>query len=145
MNVDKKTKKLLTIFYIISFLPMILPQYGGCRGVDDVRGIINLCNPIGILSVILFYIGVWIPNKKQRMMKLMGLLGCMGIVLSEMFEFLTWHYMTITQEVSIQNSISYAFPEFYVGLGISLLMILLYAYVAFFKKDARYGYEEKWT
>lgn len=142
---DKKTKKILTIAYIISFIPMILPQYGGCRGIDDVSGIINLLNPIGILSVILFYIGVWAPSNKQRTMKIVSLFGCVGIVLSEIFEFLTWHYMTITGEVSIQNGISYAFPEFYIGLGISLIMILIYTYFAFFKKETWYGYEEMKT
>ena len=43
-----------------------------------------------------------------------------------LYEFFTWHIMNITGKMSIQNSIEFAFPEFYVGLLISLIMIFVY-------------------
>ena len=49
-----------------------------------------------------------------------------GIVISEMYKFFTWHIMNITGKMSIQNSMEFAFPEFYVGVVISLIMIFVY-------------------
>lgn len=131
---EKKSKRILTLAYIISLIPMLLPQYGGCKGVQEISGYINLLNPIGILSVLLFFIGVWASDKEKRTMKIVGLLGCLGIVVSEIYEFLTWHIMTVTGEFSIRESFNFAFPEFYVGLIVSIIMTLVYVYFAFIKK-----------
>ena len=49
-----------------------------------------------------------------------------GIVVSEIYKFFTWHVMNITGEVSIHKSIRFAFPEFYIGLIISILMVVTY-------------------
>ena len=65
-----KKKIILTIAFLISLLPMLLNQYGGMKGVQEISGLINLLNPIGIIE--------------------------------------------------------FAFPEFYVGLLISLIMIFVY-------------------
>ena len=56
----------------------------------------------------------------------LGALGTIGIVVSEIYKFLTWHTLTVTGEVSLQNSIRLAFPEFYIGLTISLVMVIAY-------------------
>ena len=45
---------------------------------------------------------------------------------SEIYKYFTWHILTITGEMSIQNSIEFAFPEFYIGLAISLIMVIIY-------------------
>lgn len=42
-------KVILTIIFIISLLPMLLNQYGGLKGVQEITGLINLFNPIGII------------------------------------------------------------------------------------------------
>ena len=39
---------------------MLLNQYGGCKGVQEITGLVNLLNPIGIIAVALFLTGVWI-------------------------------------------------------------------------------------
>ena len=87
---------------------------------------LNLYNPIGIISVLFFIIGVWIPFKNKKINKIFGGLGVVGIVISEIYNFFTWHIMNITGKMSIHNSIEFAFPEFYVGLVISLIMIAVY-------------------
>ena len=87
---------------------------------------INLLNPIGMVSVSLFVLGVWFPFKKRGISKGLGTLGTIGIVVSEINKFLTWHTLTVTGEVSLQNSIRLAFPEFYIGLTISLVMVIAY-------------------
>ena len=49
-----KKKCVLSLSFVISLLPMLLNQYGGKQGVQEITGLINLLSPIGILSVILF-------------------------------------------------------------------------------------------
>lgn len=119
-------KVILTIAFVISLLPMLLSQYGGMKGVQEISGLINLFNPIGIISVLLFIIGVWVSFNNKKINKILGGLGTIGIVVSEIYNFFTWHILTITGEMSIRNSIEFAFPEFYVGLAISIVMIIFY-------------------
>lgn len=121
-----KKKVILTISFIISLLPMLLNQYGGMKGVQEISGLINLLNPIGIISVLLFVIGVWVSFKNQKINKILGALGTIGIVVSEIYKFFTWHIMNITGKMSIHNSIEFAFPEFYIGLAISVIMVIFY-------------------
>ncbi len=121
-----KKKFILSCAFIISLLPMFLSQYGGMRGVQEISGLINLFNPIGIISALLFAAGVWMPFKKDSINKLLGALGVIGIVISEVYKFFTWHVMTITGEVSLRHSLEFAFPEFYIGLAVSLAMVVFY-------------------
>lgn len=121
-----KKKIILTIAFVISLLPMLLNQYGGMKEVQEISGLINLYNPIGIISVLLFIIGVWLPFKNNKTNKISGGLGVVGIVIAEIYNFFTWHIMNITGKMSIHNSIEFAFPEFYIGLVISLIMVCIY-------------------
>ena len=121
-----KKNIILSVLFIISLAPMLLNQYGSARGVQEISGLINLFNPIGIISTILFIIGVWIPFKNKRINKILGFIGVLGIVISEIYNFFTWHVKTITGEISFQNSINFVFPEFYIGLVISLVMVIAY-------------------
>ena len=67
---DKKNKKvILTILYFMSLAPMLLNQYGGLKGVQEISGLINLFNPIGALSIILFILGIWMPLKNEKINK----------------------------------------------------------------------------
>ena len=121
-----KKKIKLTIAFLVSLLPMLLNQYGGMKGVQEISGLINLLNPIGIISMLVFFAGVWASFENEKINKILGILGTIGIVVSEIYEFFTWHIMNITGKMSIQNSTEFAFPEFYVGLLISLIMIFVY-------------------
>lgn len=121
-----KKKSVLSTMFVISLLPMLLNQYGGLKGVQEITGLINLLNPIGITAVILFVTGVWAPFKKENIGRILGALGTIGIVVSEVYQFFTWHVLTITGEVSLRNSIRLAFPEFYLGLVVSLAMLAAY-------------------
>lgn len=105
---------------------MLLNQYGGRKGVQEITGLVNLLNPIGIIAGVLFVIGVWVHFKKEIIGKVLGALGTIGIVVSEIYKFFTWHVLTITGEVSLYHSIRFAFPEFYIGLVVSLAMVVAY-------------------
>lgn len=126
MEIFMRKKIILTVAFLISLLPMLLNQYGGMKGVQEISGLINLFNPIGIISVLLFIVGVWVSFKHKKINKILGTLGTIGIVVSEIYNFFTWHIMNITGKMSIHNSIEFAFPEFYIGLVISLIMMLYY-------------------
>lgn len=121
-----KKKIILTTAFFISLLPMLFNQYGGSKGVQEISGLINLLNPIGIISVLLFITGMWVPLKNKRINRILGALGTIGIVASEIYEFFTWHIMNITGEMSFHNSVKLAFPEFYIGLAVSLMMMVVY-------------------
>ena len=121
-----KKKIILSVTFVISLLPMLMNQYGGMKGVQEITGMINLLNPIGIISVVLFIIGVWMSFKKPIINTALGALGTIGIVTSEIYKFFTWHVMTITGGISIQNSIQLVFPEFYIGLAVSFTMVVAY-------------------
>lgn len=130
-----KKKIVLTLVFIISLSPMLLNQYGGLKGVQEISGLINLLNPIGIISLLLFFIGVWVKFKNKKLNKILGFLGLIGIIISEIYEFLTWHIMNITGKMSLQNSIKLAFPEFYFGLIVSIIMVIIYLTIDKIIKD----------
>ena len=125
-----KKQCILSAAFLVSLLPMLLNQYGGMKGVQEITGMINLLTPnvfpIGIIAVVLFFVGVWAPFEKKSTGKVLGVLGVIGIVAAEIYTFFTWHMLTITGEVSIQHSLQFAFPEFYLGLAVSVLMVVAY-------------------
>ena len=124
---------LLTMIFFVSFIPMLFNQYGGCRGVQEISGLINLFNPIGILSVCVFLVGVWGEYKSKKINRILGALGSVGITASELYKFFTWHILTITGKTSLEISMQFALPEFYIGLLVSLCMI-----AAFFVIDKKF-------
>ena len=121
-----KKKSVLSLAFIISLLPMFLNQYGAAKGVQEITGLINLFNPIGLFSVCFFFTGVLGNFKGQNIGKIFGAIGVLGIVVSEIYQYFTWHTLTITGEISLQHSINLAFPEFYFGLVVSLVMVVAY-------------------
>ena len=133
--ITMKKKTILSILFTVSLLPMLLNQYGGRRGVQEITGLVNLFNPIGIIAVVLFVIGVWVPFKKEIIGKVLGALGVIGIVAAEVYKFFTWHVLTITGELSFRHSIRFAFPEFYIGLAVSMAMVITYFIVVCKCKD----------
>ncbi len=124
-----KKRLILTVLFVVSLMPMLLNQYGGRRGVQEISGLINLFNPIGFLSAAAFLLGVWGRYRRKMWNQILGLTGTVGIVISELYEFFTWYIPTITGQFSLKNSIRFAFPEFYVGLLFSGAMIVAYVLI----------------
>ena len=121
-----KKKWILSAAFLTSLLPMLLHQYGGAKGVQEISGLINLLNPIGLVSVLCFAVGVWMPLGDAKAGKLLGALGVIGMVVSELRQFFTWYVMTVTGESTLAHSIRFVFPEFYIGLAVSLAMVAAY-------------------
>ena len=135
-----KTKFIMSVCFILSLSPMLLSQYGGSRGVQEISGLTNLLNPIGILSVVLFFLGVWLPVKNRKISDTVGFLGCLGIVSAEIYEFLTWHILTVSGKFSLDLSFRLAYPEFYIGLAVSIFLTILYTVIVF--RNRKVGFKE---
>ena len=65
----------------------------------------------------------------EKINKFLGSLGVVGIVISEIYSFFTWHVSNITGKINIYDSIRLAFPEFYIGLVVSLIMVIIYFFI----------------
>lgn len=126
---SRNKQVILTILFIMSLMPMLLYQFGGMRGVQEIRGLIILLSPITIVSIILFFFGIWFKFKNKNTNKLLGGIGVIGIVISEIYEFFTWYTIGITKDINLHNSINLAFPEFYIGLLISVIMVFIYFFI----------------
>lgn len=121
-----KRKIFLTIAFIISLVPMFANQYGGVRGIREITGLNNLWNPIGLIAVALFLLGLWVPFKNAMTSKILSIIGLVGIIASEIFVFLTWPIPTYQDTINLKYSFENAFPEFYIGLTTSALMLITY-------------------
>lgn len=126
---SRNKQVILTILFIMSLMPMLLYQFGGMRGVQEISGLIILLSPITIVSIILFFLGIWFKFKNKKTNKILGGIGVVGIVISEIYEFFTWYTIGITKDINLSNSINLAFPEFYIGLLISIIMIFIYFFI----------------
>lgn len=126
---SRNKQVILTILFITSLMPMLLYQFGGMRGVQEISGLIILLSPITIVSIILFFLGIWFKFKNKKTNKILGGIGVIGIVISEIYEFFTWYTIGITKDINLSNSINLAFPEFYIGLLISIIMVFIYFFI----------------
>ena len=126
---SRNKQVILTILFIMSLMPMLLYQFGGMRGVQEISGLIILLSPITIVSIILFFFGIWFKFKNKNTNKILGGIGVIGIVISEIYEFFTWYTIGITKDINLYNSINLTFPEFYIGLLISIIMVFIYFFI----------------
>lgn len=126
---SRNKQVILTILFIMSLMPMLLYQFGGMRGVQEISGLIILLSPITIVSIILFFLGIWFKFKNKKTNKILGGIGVVGIVISEIYEFFTWYTIGITKDINLSNSINLAFTEFYIGLLISIIMVFIYFFI----------------
>lgn len=126
---SRNKQVILTILFIMNLMPMLLYQFGGMRGVQEISGLIILLSPITIVSIILFFLGIWFKFKNKITNKILGGIGVIGIVISEIYEFFTWYTIGITKDINLYNSINLAFPEFYIGLLISIIMVFIYFFI----------------
>ncbi len=135
MKFTTKQKIFLSVAFIVSLLPMCTSQYG-IEGVSEPMspsGLMNLLNPIGIISVILFFVGLWVPFKGALLGKILSLLGVIGIVVSEVSVFIMAD--SPNSYISLGHSFEYANTFFYLGLFTSLLMIFIYGCFLSLSKD----------
>lgn len=111
-----------SVILIICILLMFLSWFGGSRGVQEISGTIVLYHPITIIGILITLIGIWFENRRFAMV--CGTLGPCLLLIMELFYFFTWHIETITGEFSLGISFSLAYPEFYFGFGVTLVLLV---------------------
>ena len=129
MEIKVKKKILLSIIFILSLIPMCFIQYGTKKGVQEVSGIINLKRPIGCIATILYFAGVWTNFKNTNINKYLSYSGMIGIVLSELKNLFTWNYPNSSYFDGIELCLHMVFPMFYIGLTVSILLIVVYRFI----------------
>lgn len=123
-KLGKRTLSLVTSFMLLLTVAMMFTSwFGGMRGVQEIKGIIVLINPITILSLMAVILGLFLKNYRAGLIA--RILGFSGVVVMEIIYFLTWYLQTVNQHFSLKRSFSFAYPEFYVGLIVTFIPIIL--------------------
>lgn len=129
-NADKREEKevknafkiALTALLGVNILLMIPAWFGGMKGVQELRGLIILTNPVMILSIVCILLGLWLKPLKKLLYWLLygGMLGMMG---AEIYEFFTWYTHTISVRSGVIKSFNMAQPMFFVGFMFTVAML----------------------
>ena len=120
-----KRKLILSIIFIICLIPMFFYQYSALKEVQDISSFTNLFNPLSTASVILFFIGTWLPFKNKSISKILEISGVLLIFHAEIYTYFTY-YPKIYEDV--KNSTN-SFFNFIFVFFISALLILLYLFI----------------
>ena len=105
---------------------MLMDWFGGQRGVQDISGLILLNNPIAVACMILTLIGIWTHYGETSYMLIY--VGLTGIMMMEIYEFLTWHILTISGSFNLVLSFDWCNPEFYIAVMSMIATLLIYRY-----------------
>ncbi|MEG2908526.1 MAG: hypothetical protein RR945_04820 [Erysipelotrichaceae bacterium] len=131
---NKKTKIGLDILFILSLTPMYLVQFGANSiGVLGHNGLMILFEPLCILSIIIFFVSLWHDFEHQKINYILGITSLLGVILSEIKCFLFSYYRGPIAELELSYCISMAYPSFYLGLVISVVMLFVYLIVVYKK------------
>lgn len=112
---------------------MLLPWFGGARGVQELSGILVLRHPAAILSLLLAAGGIVFSG--QIWGRIMAIAGCGGLCTMELYYFLTWYLATVHPQFSFAVSFAMAYPAFYLCFGLSVLTLAVC--LLFLKKQGR--------
>ncbi len=119
-----KKKILMTLIFILCLSTMLFPWFGKMQGMDDISGLILLKNPVAVTCIILTFIGIWTDFGKNS--EIIGAIGLIGIIIMEIYEFLTWHILTITGHFDLNLSIHSSYPEFYLAILCTFITYIIY-------------------
>ncbi len=129
MQLNLKTRIFLTVAFLISLVPMSSIQFG-IPGINERTGWTNLLNPIGIASALIFLVTLWAPLDKlkisinKRIARILGFVGLLGIVVAEILNFIFAD--SPNSYISLEHSLEYATSYFFLGLFVSIAMIVIY-------------------
>ena len=116
-----RKKIVLTLLLLLVLSSMFLSWFGGSRGVQEIRGAVVLFHPLTLLCAAAALLDIWGIFPAAR--GIPGIVSAAGILGVELYEFLFWHYETITGRFSLSFSFRCAYPEFYLGFGLTALLL----------------------
>lgn len=127
-----KRKIAMTIIFIISLSTMFMSWFGGQKGIQDISGFILMDNPIAVTCIILTLVRIWTHFGHTSYM--LSCIGLIGLLAMEIYEFFTWHILTISGAFNFSLSLELCYPEFYIALMSTIVTFLIYKYY-FWKRD----------
>ncbi len=119
-----RNKTILTMMLTANIITMFFNWFGFI-GINEMRGTIVLFNPITLLCILLFTIGVWYPFKETKLNAWMSLLSIIGITGLEIRGLISWHFKSGLEIVDILLNLTGSHLAFHVGLTISILLIFM--------------------
>ena len=120
-----KNKSILeTILLLPTILSMLFYWFGDKANVIAISGKVILFNPITIICIITYLIGIWIDNNKYK--NKICIISLAGIFLLELYTILTWYIYTITGTLNIKFAVSNIKFFGIIGPLIVLVTIILF-------------------
>lgn len=121
----KNVKERLTMMstFAASMIPLAFPWFSFHLETDGQLGLEVITNPFFIIACLVFLFSVC---SNKDMIYHIGFLSLFVFPVLYVYEFLTWHYDTITGEINIVTSLQTAQFGFYLGMLMSLVMIGYY-------------------
>lgn len=118
-----KRKCLITIIFFINCLLMFNPWFQGIHGLSDISGTLLFNNPIAITCMLMCMIGIWVHQDYGHVIVS---IGWIGMVIMEIYEFLTWHIRLFGGSMNISYSQSLTYSYFYYAVLYGILSYLFY-------------------
>ncbi|MCC5911207.1 MAG: hypothetical protein JJT76_12290 [Clostridiaceae bacterium] len=119
-----RNKTILTIMLATNIISMFFNWFG-FSGINEIPGTRVLFNPITLLCIVLFLIGVWYPFKKTKTNTWIALLSVFSIIGVKIHTFIFWHYMSGAGKVDLFLSFISTYLAFYIGFIISIMISFL--------------------
>ncbi|SCJ90585.1 Uncharacterised protein [uncultured Eubacterium sp.] len=129
MSVKKSNypfNKLILVLLFFSVVGLFLPWLYFDRSVDYTTGLDFLVAPL-FFSGLVGSIVLSLLRERSQMVNIVNLVALLLIPSSCIFQFLTWHVMTITGKIDLSVSFSTAHCGFYLTFFSSLTAALLFA------------------
>lgn len=108
----------------IKLVDDVFPWFGGAEGIQEVYGLVLLKNPVSLTCILLIYIGIWTDCGKNS--EVIGVIGFCGVLVMQIYEFLTWHILTITGHFDLELSMRLSHKEFYIALACIVICLAIY-------------------
>lgn len=118
-----KNKVLMIGILMINCLIMFFPWFKGINGSQVIYGTIMLENPIAVTCLLFCFIGIWI---RQEYGQIIENIGWIGMIVMQIYEFLTWHIRIAGGNIDIQLSSTLAYSNFYLAVICSIISFIIY-------------------
>lgn len=119
-----KKKAVLTLLLLLTLSSMLFSWFGGARGVQEIRGTVVLLHPATLVCAAVLLLEIWRPLPATK--GIPGILAALGIMGTELYFFLFWHYETISGRLSLSYSFRTGYPAFYLGFGLTALLLIAF-------------------
>ncbi len=134
MKFTLKQKIFLTIAFIVSLLPLFAIHYG-VKDINELYGWQANLLPIGLPAILIYFVGLWAPLKGDKLGKILSLVGCVGMVLSEVVGFVFTHLPG--DGINLKYAFEHATTFFWISLMVSILMVFIYCCVLSLTKNRK--------